>query len=163
MSTEIGFDPSTWNSSTAAPFTVNAVYSYQGKQYRYVWVQTAACADGAVMCDYDAVGSASAADSGKVIGANRTTALTGTPAAKLVVGIGVGVITINYYGFVQVSGVHNNVMSTGSTLGNAQCASGTNDTCTDATASVARTEAVFGWAKSSTSGGRCIVRLHGLV
>lgn len=159
MATPIGFDPSTWNSTTAAPFTVGAVYTFRGFQYRYVQVVTAACSLGAVMCRYDAL----SVPSGKVIGANRTTALTGTPAALIVVGVGVGDISINNYGFILVSGVHPFVKSTSSTLGNWQKASGTNDTCTDATASIARSDGIFGIALSSTSGGLCQVDLRGLV
>ncbi len=158
MATPIGFNPAIVNSTTVGDFALGEVREWQGKLYRFVQVVTAACADGAVMCRYDAA----ATPSGKVIGANRTTALTGTPVALLVVGVGIGAITINNYGFIQVSGVHINVLSTSSVLGRWQKASGTNDTCTDATASVAYTEAIFGLALTSTSGGRCQVDLRGL-
>lgn len=160
MATQIGFDPSTWNATAEAPFKLGQLVERSGVLYRYVLVQTAACADGAVMCEYDATTPAS----GKVIGAHRTSALTGTPAAIIVVGLGIGAISIGRYGFLQVSGVHTNVMSGTSTLGRWQMASAaTNDTCNDCTSSIAYTEAVFGIALSSTGGARCIVRLKGLV
>ena len=111
------------------------------------------------MCVYDNT----TPPSGKVIGANRTTALTGSLSAVIVVGVGVGVITINYYGFVQVSGVHTNVLSTSTTIQRWQIASGTNDTCTDAPATLTSASLIFGESLAATSGGRAQVKLRGLV
>lgn len=158
MATPIGFDPSVVNTQTTGSFTLGELREWNGKMYRFVQVVTAACADGTVMCVYDATTPAS----GKVIGANRTTALAGTPIASIVVGIGIGAITINYFGFIQVSGVHTNVLSGTSTLGYWQCAVATNDTCGDATASIARTESIFGQCVKATATGRAHVLLKGL-
>lgn len=157
MPTSAGFTPSTYNSATQEA-DLGSIRDLGGVLYRYVQTQSA-ITNGCLMCVYNVTSPLS----WQVIGANRTTALTGTPAALLSVGIGVATVTNGNYAWVQVSGIHTAVLSTASTLGRWQCASGTNDTCTDATASIARTEAIFGLALTSTSGGVCTVQLRGLV
>lgn len=153
MALAASFDPATYNKSTPNEFKLGAVYSNgDGNLYTFVHVNTADCADGAVMCWYS-TGDA------EVIGANRTTALVGTPAAAMFAGLGKGVITAGNYGFIQVWGIHKNVLSGTSTLGMWQCPIATNDSCGNATASMARTESIFGRCLVATSAGRCTVRL----
>lgn len=140
-----GFDPATYNVATSTGFTVGGLYSASnGKLYRFINVVTAAGADGVVFVR-------SGSSEGVVIGCNRG------GVAGTVYCVGVGVITINNFGFGLVLGTHTNVLSTSSNAGRWQTASGTNDTCTDASASIARTEGLLGMALTTTSGGRCTV------
>lgn len=156
MATALSFNP-TWVSTTLAPYTLGAVYTdaATGYMYKCVQVVTAAGADGVLVCRYSspAIG-ASLAATGIVIGANRTTALAGTPAAIIPVGVLVAAVPINSYAFAMVYGIHTNVLSTSSTLGTLQKASGTNDTCTDGASAGDKT---FGFCLVATSGGRCVV------
>lgn len=152
MPIQTTFTPSTYNSSSGTGFIAGALYSNgDGKEYRFVNFVSAG-ADGAIMCVYDTSGS-------YVIGANRTTGLAGTPAATMFVGIAVGTVTAGNWGFVQTDGNHLNVLSGTSTLGRWQCPIATNDSAGDATASIARTESIFGRCIVATSGGRAGIRL----
>lgn len=160
MATAIGFDPATVNQTTAAPWTLGQIVERLDtttglyRLYKFVQVKTAACADGTVMCRYNAAGL--------VIGANRATALAGTPIASIWAGVGIGAISINNFGFVMIHGIHTNVLSGTSTLGRWQMPIATNDTCGDATASLAYTDSVFGQCLVATSGGRATIDIRGL-
>jgi hypothetical protein len=150
MATPVYFDPATWNSSTVAPFTLGGVYSWEGKLYRYVRAAGTAVADGDVVGWNDAT-------TYTVIGANRTTALVGTPACLSAAGVGVGTITANYYGFVLVVGLHTNVKGVATvTLQRAQKASGTNDSGTDVTNAY---DPAFGTAVTTITAGRYSVQV----
>lgn len=140
MATAIGFDPGTWNSLNAAPFTVGGIYSYQGQLYQFVQVVTAAGADGVVFIR-------SGASKGIVLGANRG------GVAGAVAGVGVGAITINQYGFIMVFGTHSNVLGVATvTAGRRQMASGTNDSGTDVGANAYSPS--FGIALTGLTGAR---------
>jgi hypothetical protein len=150
------FNPATYNSTTGTGYTLGAVYDIgDGNLYKFVHVNTAATTAGAVMCVYSSA-------KGEVIGANRTTALAGTPAAVMPVGIVPGVIGIGNYGFVQVGG-YAVIISGTSTLGRWQMPVATNDTAGDATASLARTDGLIGMCIVATAGGFATVKLMGLV
>jgi len=143
-STLYGFDPATYNKSTLE-YTLGEVYTYaaNGNRYRFVQVVTAAGADGVVFIR-------SGASPGIVIGSNRG-GVAGTGC-----GVGVGLITINFYGFILAGGTHTNVMCNGSTAGVMQVAAGTNDSCADAVA--ATISQSIGVALTTTAGvGRVTV------
>lgn len=156
MATAIGFDPGTWNSTVIGPFTLGQVYDFQGRLFRYFQNSaTAAIADGTVCCRYSSPAIGASAASFTVIGSNRTTALAGTPAAKIVVCVGVGAVSASNYGFGLVLGIHTNVLSTSSTLGTLQKAYLTgSDQCTDGAAAG---DLTFGTCLVATSGGRAVV------
>lgn len=155
MPTAVGFDPSVYTSTVSTGFTLGAVYSYQDKLYRFVHVNTANLGVGAVVCAYNST-------NGEVIGANRTTALAGTPAAATTVGVIPVAVNAGSYCFAQVSGNAVHISGT-STLGRWQMAIATNDTAGDATASLARTDSLLGICVVATSGGFATTQLRGLV
>lgn len=143
MPSAVGFDPANYETTSSTAFQLGGRYEYAGKTYMFVAVFTANTSNGAVMCAYDTTGYG-------VIGANRVTALTGTPTATQVKGVALGVVTAGRYGFILTRGVHTAVQTTAATLGRWVCAAATNDSCTDASASPLRTEIIFGVAMTTT-------------
>ena len=159
MATPVYFDPATWNSSVAAPFTLEARYSWQGREYRYF--RNANGASDNAIADGDVWVFAATSVSGTTVNAGVVSnALAGTGTGLPLnppAGVGVGTVTKNYYGFLLVRGRHSNVKSTSSTAGTLQKVSATAATCTDQTGA---TIPSIGKALTATSGGRCTVEVN---
>ena len=143
----VGFDPSTYNSTTTSGFTVGAVYDYNGALYRFVKNSGAgALANGDVTEPTTTLGFFCQAGDAASIG-------------RAANGAAVGVITAGNYGFVMVDGRHTAIKDAangvtaarpvisfgGTTLGNARNAAG------------AATDVVFGHAITSGALGICTV------
>ena len=102
----IGFDPSVI--SDASPtFTLGEVLSYQGNLFRYIQVVDLATVNGSLL-------TYSTATSGFVGTTDRS---GGTALAELKpIGVAMGVIAVNQYGFVMVCGTHTAVLSDGAVV-----------------------------------------------
>jgi hypothetical protein len=153
VATPISFDPATWNTSVATPFTVGARYTYLGREFVFCQNSTdAAIADGVVAVR-------ASASSYIVTGTNRATSLVGAGANGPIAGVGVGAISVSYYGFLLTRGDHVNVIGVATvTVGRAQYASATNDSGSN---SVNLYDHTFGVALSALSGGRYTVQVGG--
>src|SRR3990167_5536814 len=93
MPTAVGFDPSTYNSSSPGGFTLGAVYDWTGKLYVFVKAGSA-LALGDVCCWTTNFGSEAAQ--------SKT-----APAIDYALAGGAsGVVTLANYGFLQVGGEH---------------------------------------------------------
>lgn len=152
MPTAAPLDPTTYNSATVGVYTLGQVVEYLGAWYRFFYfVGTQAAGD---VCVYYA-----STTGYQVIGANRATALVGTPAGTVTAGVvpvGGGVTGTNY-GFLQIRGIHTNVKGVATvTLQALQMASGTNDSGVDWTGVVKP----FGTALTTISGGRYTVDIN---
>lgn len=148
MATPITFDPATWNSATAAPFTVGGVYSYLGRLFRYALnAADAAIADG-VVC------TRASATAFTITGCSRATALTGaTTIGGIAAGVGVGAISVSQYGFLLVFGDHTNVLGVATvSVGREQILSATADSGVDKSAQVYYP--TFGTALTTLTGAR---------
>ena len=151
MATPIGFDP-TYTSTVEAPFVLGAVYSDGAKEY--IYVKNANGGSDNAIADGDVCYWASATTFTVCNALNGTgSALTGNPF----VGIGVGAIAKNAYGFILFRGLHTNVKSASTTAGVTQKVYSTAATCTDQTAATIDT---IGTALTATSGGRCTVAVR---
>lgn len=153
MATPVSFDPSTWNSSTAAPFTIGSRYSYLGREFRYVKNYTdAAIADGDV-CVWQSATDYVATGASRTSALGGATTLGGPPA-----GVGVGAISSGNYGFLLARGRHTNVKGVATiTLKRLQRASSTAVSGDDVSNAY---DAPFGVALTTVSGGRYTVEVN---
>jgi hypothetical protein len=147
----IGFDP-TYNAATVGDYTLGAIYSSGPKDY--IFVLNANGASDNAIADGDVCYWASATTYTVCNALNGTgSALAGNPF----IGVGIGAIAKNQYGFLQFRGLHTNVKSTSSTAGVVQKVSATAATATDQTAATIDN---IGTGLTATSGGRCTVAIR---
>lgn len=147
----VGFTPSTFNSATA-DFTVGARYTDESTGYEYMFVKAqAALANG----DVCTLGSNSATNTQvEVVPANTASAL-GTGTSERAVGVAVGTVTVNQYGFIMTRGIHSAVKdaANGVTAGSYVMPHATTDG-NAANVTVGTNDALaFGYALAAGSGG----------
>jgi len=101
------YDPSTVN-DVAATATLGALYYWAGSAgagagvYMYVQVKDLAVADGDVLCPDDATGY------------NVTKDRSADLVSTICSGVAVGTVTADYYTYIQLTGIHDNVLGDGS-------------------------------------------------
>jgi len=93
-------DPATCN-DVAARATTGALYTWKGNLYRYVQIKDLATANGDVCCP----------DSTDMTKATQDR--SADAVSTICYGVAVGVITADYYGYIQVSGYHSAVLTDG--------------------------------------------------
>lgn len=110
MPEPLGFNPASVNLTTTGPYYVGELREYLGKTYRFVLnANDAAIADGVVCVWASAVAPT-------ITGASRATALLGaTTLGSPCAGVGIGLISQQRYGFIQVFGLHTNVLGVATT------------------------------------------------
>jgi len=146
MATPIGFDPTIYVSTSAAPFTLGAIYSgTDGRLFRFVFNNSGVSITNGTVCCWNA------STTYTVIGARRASLLPGSPAAVSCAGVAVGTIPTTNYGFILVRGIHTAVLGVATvTLQRAQTSSGTNDSGTDVANAY---DPQFGVALTTITGG----------
>lgn len=150
----VSFNPVLQGNTTTAQFTLGGIYEFFGDGTStpiglYLYVRNANGASDNAIADGDLCYRASATAETVCNALNGTgSALAGNQP----LGVGVGAIAKNKYGFILKEGRHTNVRSTSTTAGVKQKASATAATVTDQTAA---TIPDVGTAVTATSGGRC--------
>jgi len=146
--TPLDMDPGTWNSATAAPYTLGGTYEVGGKVYRYVQLSSAG---GAVSATNGMVAEKYAA-SGNIVTVDRSDS-TASGLGRAACGVFVGSVTAGRYGFIQVLGEHAAVKdaANAATLLVKIKSHATVDG--DAAPASAYTDIVIGYATAAASGG----------
>lgn len=99
MATALNFDPGTWNSSVAAPFTLGDLYASGGKTYLYVQLTDAVNATNGMVAER-------ASTSSYIVTVDRS---GGSALGRFPKGVFVGNVTAGNFGFVQILGIHSAV------------------------------------------------------
>lgn len=158
----VGFDPSTANHSSPL-YTLGQVYEFGAKKYKYCRNKNTSAATTAGEC-----AMLSNANGYEAVTPGNGTALTGSPF----IGVWVGAVTKDYYGWVQVGGTCTNAKCNSTTaIGDVMVPDTTNQRLTPQTVSATptATEIKNGdrnggrcIATTAHSGGTCTVELYGV-
>jgi hypothetical protein len=146
MPTALSFDPGTWNSTVAAPYTLGAIYETGGKQYKYVQLVNDAGTSGTPGNGW--VVEATASDN--IVTVDRT---GGSSLGRAPVGVMVGTVTLGNFCFVQILGPHSAVSDSGNTVSALGKITSVATQDGDAGATTAYTDITIGWATANATGG----------
>lgn len=150
MPTALTFDPGNWNSSTAAPYTLGALYEDAGKVYTYVLLTDAVNATNGMVAEQ-------ASTTAYTVSVDRD---AGTTLGRAPVGVFVGSVTAGNYGFIQVRGIHSAVKDAANALSALGKVTSHATTDGDAAPTTAYTDKTIGYALANAAGGVVAVDLR---
>lgn len=100
MPTPLNFDPGTWNSTVATPYTLGGIYETGGKLYQYVQLIDAVPGTNGMVVE-------AASATSYLVTVDR---VGGTSLGRIPVGVLVGSVTAQNFCFMQVAGIHPTVI-----------------------------------------------------